>query len=204
MKFQNDKDLYKVALDVQDACNASGVVHLLKDMFAYLIEQQLSTPERNQHAAVRLVVAKLADLSQLTIDMTEFRRAYDICREQVPEPVKPELCAEVQVYQRLQIDSNDFDYVNSVVEFAKRRGLLPLLQERLSYLNGYAQERSKGCRIWKDFAPYSFSFLMLDAQGKGWFNGGLIYFGKGDTGVDGPQFSVRLGDTSEEGWSVHT
>lgn len=204
MKFQTEKELYKAAIDVQDACNSSGVVHLLKDMLSYLVEQGGSTNANNQHAAVRLVIAKLADLSHLTIDLAEFKRAYDICREQVPEPVKPELCPEVKSYLRLQIDSPDFDYVNSVVEFAKRRGLLLELQEQLTYLNGYAQERSKGCRVWKDFAPYSFSFLMLDAQGKSWFNGGLIYFGKGDTGVDGPQYSVRLGDSYEEGWSVHT
>lgn len=35
-----------------------------------------------------------------------------------------------------------------------------------------------------------------------WFNGGLVYFGTGDTGVD-KQFTVRVGDTSE-GWSIHT
>ena len=36
-----------------------------------------------------------------------------------------------------------------------------------------------------------------------WFNGGLIYYGKGDSGVGEPQLSVRIGDTSE-GWSIHT
>ena len=37
-----------------------------------------------------------------------------------------------------------------------------------------------------------------------WFNGGLIYFSSGDSGVGLPQLSVRIGDTSKSGWDVHT
>ena len=36
-------------------------------------------------------------------------------------------------------------------------------------------------------------------------NGGLIYFGPGDTGVSGPQFSVRSeGPARKHEWSIHT
>ena len=44
---------------------------------------------------------------------------------------------------------------------------------------------------------------MLDAAGKFWFNGGLIYHGKGDSGVGEPALAVRIGEL-DESWSIHT
>ena len=82
--------------------------------------------------------------------------------------------------------------------------------ERLNYLGGFADHEGKGltkCILYTDFSPLSFEFTMLkkDASGeyRRWFNGGLIYFGRGENGVGSPQFSVRL-VTDTEGWSIHT
>lgn len=36
-----------------------------------------------------------------------------------------------------------------------------------------------------------------------WFNGGLLFYGAGDSGVGGPNFSVRL-NAEKAGWSIHT
>jgi hypothetical protein len=67
--------------------------------------------------------------------------------------------------------------------------------------------------------PHSFTFMMekrldvpaeekMDVSGSYkyvyWFNGGLIYHGAGQSGVDLPQLCVRSGDTSRDGWSVNT
>lgn len=127
----------------------------------------------------------------------------------------------------LKID--DPAYFESVKAFAKSRGLEAQLQEKLDYLDHYAckdpndptDDRAPDatrCLLFKDFAPYSFEFVMErkvnvagtkdeDRAGtfeyRRWFNGGLIYFGAGDTGAGAPQLSVRIGST-DEGWSIHT
>lgn len=83
------------------------------------------------------------------------------------------------------------------------------LAEMLDYLDNYASHRDTKCMLYKDYAPLSFAFTMQvrkspEEDYEYWFNGGLIFFGPHETGVGDPQFSVRLGDTSEAGWSVHT
>jgi len=118
-------------------------------------------------------------------------------------------------------------YLETVRKFAEETGQTESLQERLDYLGNYAcnSGRQTKCRLYKDFAPMSFYFVMeikkeedtpaLPCSGRRryeatdspefrrWFNGGLIYFDAGDTGVSGPQYSVRI-DSSKSGWSVHT
>lgn len=94
--------------------------------------------------------------------------------------------------------------------FADKTGLRESLEQQLGYLDGYAEHGDRGrtrCRLYPDFAPYSFGFLMtVRSEGvyRDWFNGGLIYHGPHDRGGDGgsPTFSVSLEPT--HGWSVHT
>jgi len=109
-------------------------------------------------------------------------------------------------YPRLDFQAGGERRLQEVVDFLNRRNdedLSKKFFDRLEYLNGYAGDRSKGCRLYHDLAPLSFGFTMLDANGAWWFNGGLIHHGAGDTGVGAPSFSVRLtGD--EEDWSIHT
>lgn len=109
----------------------------------------------------------------------------------------------------LHIDNQE--HFDKVKAFAKRAGKFDQLKEKLDYLDTYADHENKGltkCVLGYDFAPYSFSFLMMkrDAAGeyRPWFNGGLIFYDAGDTGVGNPQFSVRIGDVSESGWSINT
>lgn len=93
---------------------------------------------------------------------------------------------------------------NEIFSFEKQ------LWEQLEYLRNYSDRKTR-CKLWKDFAPYSFYFVMetLEDNGAGpvwerWFNGGLIFHGPHDRGGDGgaPTFSVNL--TPHLGWSVHT
>lgn len=44
----------------------------------------------------------------------------------------------------------------------------------------------------------------IQKEYKRWFNGGLIYYGPQENGVGDPQYSVRIGDTSQAGWSINT
>lgn len=87
-------------------------------------------------------------------------------------------------------------YLDEVLAFAARRGLTDQLMgcfERLDQAHS---------RLFTDYAPHSFLFEeFLDKPPT--IHGGLIYYGPGDSGVGAPQFSVRIGDTSE-GWSIHT
>ena len=111
-------------------------------------------------------------------------------------------------------------YLEEVRAAADKIGKRESLEKELKYLSEYAchVDDSYGndcidldrthCLLYTDFAPLSFGFVMQlrqeDGSYKNWFNGGLIWFGPGDTGVGLPQLSVRLGDTSKAGWSVHT
>lgn len=82
------------------------------------------------------------------------------------------------------------------------------LESKLNYLRSYGGDIDAiRCNLFKDFAPYSFAFTierkMPDGDFLFQFNGGLIYFGAGDSGVGMPQLSVKIGDL-DEGWSIHT
>jgi len=104
------------------------------------------------------------------------------------------------------------DYLREVEEFAKSIGMSEQFQKEYDYLDTYADHGEYGdvrCRLYKDFAPYSFGFNMEtrkkdEDKWKFWFNGGLIFHGEHDRGGDGgaPTFSVNL--VPQHGWSVHT
>lgn len=110
------------------------------------------------------------------------------------------------------IEHHNQEYFNEVKAFAERTGQWDQLKEKLDYLNTYADHERKGltkCVLYKDFAPMSFEFCMLrkdleTGEYRRWFNGGLIYYSSGEDGVDAPQLSVRIGDTSQSGWSINT
>lgn len=109
------------------------------------------------------------------------------------------------------------EHFNDVKRYADTVGLGGQLQGQLDYLDRYANrpgclyDKTTGadtrCRLFKDFAPHSFEFLVeCHKPGEPWkrmFNGGLIFHPAGSTGVTG-ELSVRLGDCSKAGWMVHT
>lgn len=132
---------------------------------------------------------------------------------------------------------HDEDYFAGVLDFAARAGVLDKLLDKLAYLSNYGQigeavptfgpdqpqERlawirtkpnaiSANCELHKDASPHSFGFLMKDANGAAWFNGGLIYSGPGDEDeapirLDGsfPALTVGIGiDDTQHDWSIHT
>ena len=109
----------------------------------------------------------------------------------------------------LQIENQE--HFDKVKAFAEKTGRWDQLKGKLDYLNTYADHESEGltkCVLGYDWAPYSFSFLMMKKDKSGefqpWFNGGLIFHGSHDNGGDGgaPTFSVNLNPV--DGWSIHT
>ena len=102
------------------------------------------------------------------------------------------------------------DKLAEVQAFAVRIGMRDNLEAQLRFLDEYAEDGDRGrtsCRLYPDFAPYSFGFLMrLRRGGKylDWFNGALIFHGPHDGGGDGtaPTLAVCLQPTV--GWTVHT
>ena len=101
---------------------------------------------------------------------------------------------------------DNMEYLRKVQAFARKMGLQKQLAEQLRYLHKYAGKNVTLCKLFKDFSPNSFEFTMFRRRAGGeecWFNGGLIYFGPGDTGVGGPQYSVRFGEGNDAGWSIH-
>lgn len=99
--------------------------------------------------------------------------------------------------------------------FADRCGpeVRALFEEKLAYLEHF---RDDTCvvELRADFAPYSFDFTLWgpeeDGQRSVWLSGGLIYFGPGESGVGGPQYSVDLeaatgaASANQHRWNVHT
>ena len=124
-------------------------------------------------------------------------------------------------------DHTDRNYVDDVFEFARSRGIEDKLIATLEYVRwwGYENPRNGTLQavIWKDFAPWSFRFMIKEVD---WqdavndytlgtdimkgsrptiLNGGIIYSGP-EQPLDGgpPALTVSLEDDLEEGWSVHT
>jgi hypothetical protein len=104
------------------------------------------------------------------------------------------------------------EHFEKVKAFAEQTGQWGQLKEKLDYLANYACNGDRPfdhtkCVLYKDFAPYSFEFVMMvrkdDAYVR-WFNGGLIYHGPRDNygSGAGPTFAVTLSPT--DGWSIHT
>lgn len=105
------------------------------------------------------------------------------------------------------------EYWDKVQEFAAKMGLSKQLNGRLYYLanygnNGDDYDGNTICLLGKDFAPYSFSFMMKRRKStnepyQNYFNGGLIYQGP-NCPADGsfPSLTVSLAEGT--GWFVHT
>lgn len=112
------------------------------------------------------------------------------------------------------------EHFDEVEAFALKNDRHEQLMGRLAYLCQGDREEDDMCywgrpmrdfrlTLFRDFAPYSFEFL-LECQPKDsedWvraFNGGIIFHGPHDNGGDGgaPTFSVNL--TPQDGWSIHT
>lgn len=76
-------------------------------------------------------------------------------------------------------------------------------KENLERLAGFARGGAK-VRIGLDFAPLSFGFAVLRADGSCWIVGGLLYHGAHDGGGNGgaPTYSVNVQPIV--GWTLHT
>lgn len=97
------------------------------------------------------------------------------------------------------------EHLIQIFKFAAQVGAADRLAERLEFLARFGDQNNI-CELYRDGAPYSFSFLMRHPSGAPWFNGGLIYSGPGQP-LDGsaPALTVGIGiDSSQHGWSIHT
>jgi hypothetical protein len=104
------------------------------------------------------------------------------------------------------LEVQDQEYLAEVRAFADKIGKRDDLERSLERLGGYRDVPVR-CRLFRDFAPYSFGFVVEFLRGDKWvfgYNGGLIYHGAHDRGGDGgaPTFSVNL--VPADGWRVHT
>jgi hypothetical protein len=58
----------KIALDIQNACNLSGVVRMFAEMVQEMRASGMDTKECNEHPLTRLFVSKLYHLSFLNLE----------------------------------------------------------------------------------------------------------------------------------------
>lgn len=81
------RNVYQDALDVQSACNLSGVAHslsrhLTENVWPEVRANNGGTDDVNRHPAVILFVAQLLYLSTgQMLDMDKYSEAYKVCRE---------------------------------------------------------------------------------------------------------------------------
>lgn len=102
------------------------------------------------------------------------------------------------------------EYLAEVRAFADKTNQRAQLESKLDWLANAYDPNKKGnvrTRLFKDFAPYSFEFVIEEQKAGQWtriINGGLIYHGAHDGGGNGgaPTFAVSLVPTN--GWSIHT
>ena len=109
------------------------------------------------------------------------------------------------------LEINNQQHFDEVCAFADRVGLRDQLDEKLRYLDEYAEHGDRGktrCQLNSDFAPYSWGFVLErradDGEYHHWFTGGLIFHGPHDAGGSGsyPTLAVTLSPIT--GWSIHT
>lgn len=74
------QELAREAIQVQDACNPSGVAHFLVECFQHESIQKLDTESRCKDPIIQMVVSKLTALCHMDGDYTEFSVAYKLCR----------------------------------------------------------------------------------------------------------------------------
>lgn len=91
--------------------------------------------------------------------------------------------------------------------FSVSRGIGANFEQQLKYLEGYGGSSNR-VTLYKDGRRnFYFQIERKIPEEDEWeviLEGGLIYYGKGDTGVGAPQFSVRLGNEDREEWRVNT
>ena len=77
------KELAKLAIDVQDACNLSGVVHSFSTIISELRNDHniQNTDELNHHPVCVMFASKIASLTDSETP-SEFGKAYEWCHVQ--------------------------------------------------------------------------------------------------------------------------
>ncbi len=77
---------YKRAIDAQDACNLSGIVHSFSDVinkiWATARALECGTDWVNQHPISVLYSDKIASLSGSNAGLSAFSTAYDVCKRE--------------------------------------------------------------------------------------------------------------------------
>ena len=80
------KDLAKEAIEIQDACNLSGLIHgwhrSMEVLWSILRDSGAGTAQINQHPINQLWASKVHDLTGMGLSDTEaFGKAYDACKK---------------------------------------------------------------------------------------------------------------------------
>lgn len=81
--MMNINQAAKMALDIQDACNLSGVVTSFAQAMEVICksERNTGTDWKNNHPIARMFASKIHDLSGMGLsDSHAFVEAYDLCK----------------------------------------------------------------------------------------------------------------------------
>jgi hypothetical protein len=103
----------------------------------------------------------------------------------------------------IEIDRANKDLVDRI-QAALIHPLSETFKDSLDTLVRLASNVKGKARLWLDFAPLSFEFVIIRGNGVPWINGGIIFHGQHDGYGSGgaPTFSTCV--NPEDGWSVHT
>jgi hypothetical protein len=80
--IQTTQHAAQAALDVQDACNLSGVVRSFVEAIDAIRRDPAFTGTDfvNQHPIAQLFASKIEDLTRVNYDTMTFSKAYDACK----------------------------------------------------------------------------------------------------------------------------
>ena len=82
------KELAKEALQVQDACNLSGVAQSFAKVMIELSEHTNGTKEKNQHAIVKVWLNKMLDLANGDATSQDWNKVHELAETTMDGLVK--------------------------------------------------------------------------------------------------------------------
>lgn len=82
LRYQNNLQAAQDAIDLQGACNLTGVAHTLWQMCRYAMETLKDSDKVRQFPPILLTIQKICDMTGQP-DFDHYLEAYDACREMI-------------------------------------------------------------------------------------------------------------------------
>jgi uncharacterized protein YihD (DUF1040 family) len=221
--LMNFRDAAVLALQIQDASNLMGVSAEYEKAMRFFRgpkaeEEEKIRPEwrADREAILATFLYKMAALAFRKEPMADLGEQYIIEDKKVQVIASGNFESEATfrrdypLFKYPDVGEYGWPRLLGAYEFAKSRRLelqftrqLGIVHDSYRPMEGQGSSGKSETWIYGDSGGLPSFGWAHRRDGRTFIDGGLIYFGKGDSGVGAPQFSVRQ-ETGSEGWSVHT